>query len=165
VGKYYTVSGKTPQTQGVKADIVVPSRFIHEDIGEEFLEYPLAADKISPAYQDTLPDIVPQSKGWFFRYYLPTIQHKKDSFQQMIPTLKKNSEWRIAHSKNYQFFLKQNGANTVNEEEPDDDLFIEEAHLKNFGSQDLSLDEAVNIVKDMVILETAFDYRFVGKKE
>lgn len=164
VGKYYTVSGKTPQTQGVKADVIVPSRFMHENIGEEFLEYPLAADKVAAEYEDTLSDIVPQNKGWFLRYYLPSLQHKKNNFEQMVPTLKKNSEWRIAHNKNYQFFLKQNGDKTAKVEETDEDL-LGESPLKNYGSADLSLDEAVNVVKDMVILESAFDNRFVGKRE
>ena len=34
VGKYYTVSGHTPQKEGVKADIVVPGRWSKEKIGE-----------------------------------------------------------------------------------------------------------------------------------
>ncbi|MFA6502583.1 MAG: S41 family peptidase, partial [Parachlamydiales bacterium] len=57
VGKYYTVSGKTTQIEGVKADIVVPSNFSAYKIGERYLQYPLKADKMGDVYNDKLTDI------------------------------------------------------------------------------------------------------------
>lgn len=146
VGKYYTVSGKTPQIQGVKADIVVPSQFYHENIGEEYLENPLKQDVIADEFNDDLQDIAPNLKPWYMHYYLPSIQHKRMVWKEFLPTLKKNSEYRIAHNKNYQMFLK----GTV----------LEQASMgnsnqqSNFGSEDLSMSEAVNILKDMILLET-----------
>lgn len=107
VGKYYTVSGKTPQITGVKSDIIVPSQYNQENIGEEFLEYPLHPDVIQSAFDDKLKDIDPSLKPWYLRYYTPSMQHKKDNWDAMLPVLKKNSEYRLAHNKNFQMFLKK----------------------------------------------------------
>ena len=89
VGKYYTVSGKTPQIQGVKADIVVPSQFAHENMGEEYLDYPLTQDKIPPAFDDNLADIAPNLKPWYMRYYVPTVQHKKVMWDEYAAAVEK----------------------------------------------------------------------------
>ncbi len=156
VGKYYTVSGKTPQIVGVKADIVVPSQYSHEHIGEEYLEYPLKSDKIAPAFNDPLSDIDPNLKPWYLRYYTPTLQHKVDLWDNMIPLLKKNSEYRIAHNKNYQMFLKLiNGEKIVDQSEDavDNEYDVPNQDRKNFGSDDLQMAEGVNIVKDMIYLQ------------
>ena len=66
VGKYYTVSGKTPQIRGVKADIVVPGPYDFEHIGEQYLEYSLPNDTIKPEYKDDLADVDPGLKGLVF---------------------------------------------------------------------------------------------------
>lgn len=145
VGKYYTVSGRTPQIQGVKADIVVPSQFAHENIGERYLDYALQQDIIPPEYQDTLQDITPSLKPWYLHYYIPTLQHKEYRWIQLLPALKKNSSYRIAHNKNYQAFLKGTNA------EEEAAAWKEE---KNFGKDDLQMAEAVNIMKDMIILHS-----------
>jgi carboxyl-terminal processing protease len=41
VGRYYTVSGRSTQVAGVKADVIVPGIYNSMPFGEEFLEYPL----------------------------------------------------------------------------------------------------------------------------
>lgn len=146
VGKYYTVSGKTPQIQGVKADVVVPSQFVHENIGEEYLDYALKADTISPEYDDKLEDINSELKPWYMRYYIPSLQHKKKLWTSLLPMLRKNSAYRIEHNKNYQMFLKgkiskETLSETDNEQE-------------NFGADDLQMAEAVSIMKDMIVLHS-----------
>lgn len=155
IGKYYTVSGKTPQKAGVKADILVPGKLNDEAIGEEYLDS-VNGDTIPPAYQDNLEDITPDIKSWYLKYYLPRIQHKKEVWRNMVPTLKKNSEYRISKSKNYQLFLK--GELPKDKDEEDLSEEEEEATLgkkkKDFGENDLQMDEAVNIIKDMVLLHT-----------
>lgn len=152
VGKYYTVSGKTPQIQGVKADVVVPSQFYHEIIGEEYLDYPLKEDIISDSYNDKLEDVAPNLKPWYMHYYTPSIQHKKVVWKNMLPTLKKNSEYRIAHNKNYQMFLK--GAS------PEEIAAAANGKVNtNFGSDDLQMAEAVNILKDMILLQSQMPSR------
>ena len=137
VGKYYTPSGKTPQIQGVKADIVVKSPFGLEHIGEEYLDYPLSDDTIPPSFDDTLADVEPSQRPWYLRYYLPTLQHPVATWRQMIPTLKERSAKRLQANAVYQHFLKQ-GLNMPPPRWTEDD----------------QMHETVNIVKDMIELET-----------
>lgn len=142
VGKYYTVSGKTPQIQGVKADIIVPSQFVRDNLGEEYLDYPLEQDKIASAYNDSLSDIDQGLKPWYLRYYTPTLQHQTDLWRNMIPILKNNSTYRIAHNKEYQTFL--------NPTEKKGQF----AGRKNSKASDLQMAEAVNVVKDMITIQS-----------
>lgn len=165
VGKYYTVSGNTPQTYGVKADIVVPSQYSHDQIGEEYLDYPLTRDTISSEYQDNLADIQPDTKSWFLKYYLPTLQHKSEFWKSMVSALKKNSEFRIAHNKNYQLFLKKiQGKEDESSAEMDEDELTDSRKPQNFGSGDLQLDETFNIIKDMVHMQSSHSDEFIGKQ-
>lgn len=160
VGKYYTVSGKTPQIQGVKANIVVPGIYSEESIGEKYLEYSLNQDSIPPEYKDDLGDVDPSLKSWYLRYYIPTIQPKRDNWGSILPTLRRNSEYRIAHNKNYQTFLKQlKGYNLADAKQ-----FEGDGSKENYGAEDLQMMEAVNIVKDMIMLHpTAQANTFANK--
>ncbi len=144
VGKYYTVSGKTPQIQGVKADIVVPSQFVHENIGEEFLDNPLKGDTIAAEYNDDLQDITPNLKPWYMHYYMPTLQQKKAFSGNMLTTLKNNSQQRIANNKNYQRFIKGTT--------PEEAAAAWRRPLKG-TLDDLQMAEAVSIMQDMVAIE------------
>lgn len=138
VGKYYTVSGQTPQLQGVKADIVVPSVIGNEEIGEEYLDQPIAPDTIPPSFSDTLADVSPQLKPWYMRYYAPKIEPQKLFWQKHLPTLRKNSADRIMHNRSYQKLLKEG----------------REYQGPHFTENDPQMEEAVNIVKDMIVLES-----------
>lgn len=155
VGKYYTVSGNTPQIQGVKADILVPGPYSEEHIGEQYLEFALPPDKIKAEYNDDLQDVDSSLKPWYLRYYMPTLQKKEDYWRSMLPLLKKNSEYRISHNKNYQAFLRElKGIKEPVTDADESELGALEAGQKNFGAEDLQMAEAVNIVKDMVILQS-----------
>jgi carboxyl-terminal processing protease len=151
VGKYYTVSGRTPQKEGVKADIVVPSHWNREEIGEIYADS-LNADVIPPAYNDSLQDVPPDLRSWYIKYYIPKLQKRTTVWQDFLPTLRKNSEYRIAQNKNYQYFLK----GPVNEEESDseEDWSVTDKKNKTYGEDDLQVQEAVNILKDMIILRS-----------
>lgn len=140
VGKYYTVSGKTPQIQGVKADVLVPSQFVHDTIGEKYLEYSLKPDLIPASFNDSLVDVPSNLKPWYLHYYAPTVQHVDYRWRSMIPELKKSSENRIANNKDYQLFLRGSPINT--------------SPSRRSPVKDLQLTEAVNIAKDMVNLES-----------
>lgn len=154
VGKYYTVSGKTPQIQGVKADILVPSQFSREHIGEEYLDQSFKPDSIPSKYSDKLADIEPGLKSWYMHYYVPTMQHRVENWDAMLPVLKKNSDYRITHNKNYQMFLKMlNGEKIQDEDEAIYGQGSSGVLHKNFGAEDLQMMEAVNIAKDMVYLQ------------
>lgn len=152
VGEYFTVSGKTPQGGGVKADIVVPGPLSHVHLGEEYLDQTLTTeDRIAPTYIDPLKDIDPTLRPWYLRYYVPTVQKKFDGWRDELPTLRKNSQQRIATNKNYQAFLKL--INHKNAESLKEELSEkEESANRNFGSSDLQLIEAYNVLKDMVYL-------------
>jgi len=95
VGKYYTVSGKTPQKVGVITDVVVPSDLIHENIGEVYVDGALGNDHIDPSFQDSLKDLNSATKGWYLRYYLPTLQPSETEWKKMIPDLQVRSEKRL----------------------------------------------------------------------
>ena len=154
IGKYYTVSGKTPQINGVAADVVVPGRLSEENIGEKYLEYALPADQIAPEYKDDLKDIDPGLKEWYLRYYYSTLQPKVDTWRTMLPTLKRNSQYRIENNKNYQAFIKQlKGIKDEKADEHDEEeAAVNEKSHKDFGVNDLQLSETVNILKDMILL-------------
>lgn len=140
IGRYYTVSGQSTQIEGVKSDIVIPSEYNFEEVGEAYLEYPLPQDTVPSAYKDTLSDIDPFARKWFQKYYIPTLQHKETRWDGLLPILRANSIKRVEQNRNYQLFLKE----VKNQIQP-----IEEI---SFGVNDLQMEEAVNIVKDMVFI-------------
>ena len=140
VGRYYTVSGRSTQIEGVQADIVVPTAFSPYNIGERYLEYPLSNDHVPSVYHDQLLDIDGQAKLWFQKNYLPYIQKKESVWHKMLSKLQANSAHRLSHDPNFKLFLKQL------KEEP-----LEEG--QNWGVEDLQMAEAVSIVKDMIMLQ------------
>jgi carboxyl-terminal processing protease len=146
VGRYYTVSGKSTQIEGVKADIVLPTFFSIYNIGERYLEYALKSDRIPSAYHDSLADIDPRYQRWFQQNYLPNLQKKLSVWDQMLPELKTNSAFRLKHDKNYKFFLESLYAQASGQFVP--------TMKQNFGVDDLQMTEAVKILKDMVITQT-----------
>jgi carboxyl-terminal processing protease len=150
IGKYYTVSGKTPQIKGVIADVTVPGKYSNERIGEVYLgSHTLKNDTIDPSFNDKFEDIDSKERPWYLHYYVPSEQHKTDVWKSLIPTLKKNSGYRIGQNKNYQMYLKRLKG------EPDDINPEDETRaVKNFGNDDLQMMEAVNVLKDMIYLES-----------
>lgn len=151
VGKYYTVSGKTPQLEGVKSDIVVPGPLSEERVGEKYLEYSLGGDKIPPEYKDDLSDVEPSLRPWYMRYYIPTLQPRVDEWRALIPVLQQNSAQRILHNKSYQAYLRQLKGLPPEKVDPVDEEFAQQGNVD--FADDFQMDEAVNIVKDMVLLE------------
>lgn len=126
VGRYYTVSGKSTQIEGVKADIHVPTTYAPYNIGERYLDYPLKNDQVAPAYADRLLDVPMHNRNWFAKNYLPYLQKKESQWFQMLATLKANSSYRLEHDPNFKAFLK-----------------------KMESEADLQMEEAVHILHDM----------------
>jgi carboxyl-terminal processing protease len=143
IGRYYTVSGRCPQLEGVKADILVPSHYYKEKIGEQYLMYPLAKDSVDPAFEDKLADLEPKAKDIFTRFYLPSLQKKTNKWRAMLPELSKNSARRIAKSSNYQMFLRQ-----LNGEYKTGEAAFDESQV------DLQMEEAMCVIKDMIQLDS-----------
>lgn len=169
VGNYYTVSGMSPQIRGVPADIKVPGPYSQGNIGEGKLDHSLSATpNIESNYDDSLFDVPPTMRGWYLKYYMPSLQAKKDTWREMLPTLQKNSEYRIAHNKNYQLFLKKIGyaiadnSNSEALEGSDDDIF-ENTRPDDFGIDDLQMAEAINIIQDMILLHSKDRENFIGR--
>lgn len=138
-GRYYTVSGKSPQLVGVKADIIVPGMFSRMEIGEKFSKFPVGTDEIPPNFQDNLSDVPVIHRNHLRKIYNDNMQTIVATYQPYLEILKKNSQERIAQNKNYQNLLK---------EIEKKDGFIESADF--FGQNDLQLIETSNIMKDLI---------------
>ncbi len=145
VGKYYTVSGRSTQIEGVKADIVVPTKYSSFNIGEKYLPYALKNDQVPDAFRDPLLDVDARSRAWLKKNYLPNLQKKFSFWTEVLPILKKNSEYRLSHDKNFLCFLQF----LQNTESP---VAKKWNPSLNFGVEDLQVLEGVGIVKDMILL-------------
>ncbi|KAG6559120.1 Tail-specific protease [Candidatus Rhabdochlamydia oedothoracis] len=148
VGRYYTVSGASTQIEGVKANIVVPTRYFIYDVGERFLQYPLKCDRIPSVYADPLVDINPQQINWFQKHYLPNLQKKVSIWNQMESLLTINSSQRLSRDKNFSLFLD------IKKQEKEGKQNALTAN-RNWGIEDLQMSEALNILKDMALLESS----------
>ena len=138
VGRFYTVSGKSTQIDGVSADIVVPTIFSPYNIGERFLEFPLKNDRLEAVYQDPLSDVDMKHKKWLQRNYLPYIQKQDVRWSNMIPLLRANSSHRLSTNTNFKAFLKLSETGFSGK--------------RDWGEEDLQMAEAVNIIKDAIHL-------------
>ena len=141
-GRYYTVSGKTPQLTGVYSDIVVPGPLSEAEIGERFAKWPLENDYIRSNFDDDLSDIPYLQRDKIRKLYHFDLQDKIDTYMPYLEKLKENSKFRIDNSLNYQNLLKE--IKKKDESDPD--------HAENFGQNDLQLEEANNLMKDLIIM-------------
>lgn len=141
VGRYYSPSGKSTQLEGVKSDIVIPSRYAEDDLGERFLEYALPADQYENVLNDNLGDLDVNIRPWFQKYYLPHLQKTEFTWKELLPQLARNSQERLEKNKNFEIFIQH--LKKANKQD------------RSFGSNDLQMEETVNIVKDMILLKTS----------
>lgn len=142
-GRYYTVSGKTPQLVGVTSDVMIPGSFSQSEIGEKFAKYPLEEDQISPHFDDDLSDLPLMQRTRIAVLYKNDIQKKLDLYAPYVQKLNTNVQYRIDHNKDYQAFLK---------EVKNQDFDWDEEKPSEFGKNDLQLTEAMNVMKDLIIL-------------
>jgi len=140
-GRYYTVSGKSPQLVGVRSDIIVSGPFSKMKIGEEFSKYPLANETIASNFHDDLSDIPPFHRFRFGRSYKENLQPILTSYHKYLPLLKKNSEERIEANPTYKKFLRE-----IEDEDAAFEIF------ETFNTSDLQLQEGLNILKDLLFL-------------
>lgn len=139
VGKYYTASGRSAQIEGIKADILVPTELANYNIGERFLEYPLPNDRIPAFYTELDVD----DKSWLQQNYVHGLRVPAHSWQKYLSYLSKNSHQRTHNDKNFSSFLKylESGQG------------VKGKKVNTWGNADLQLLEAVNILKDMILLQ------------
>lgn len=141
-GRYYTVSGKTPQLTGVYSDIIVPGPLSEMEIGESFAKYPLENDYIKANFDDDLSDVPYLQRDKVRRLYHFNLQDKLDTYMPYLEKLKDNSKMRQENSPNYQNLMKE--IKKKDESDPD--------HAENFGQNDLQLEEANNLMKDLLMI-------------
>lgn len=146
VGRYYTVSGRSTQIEGVKTDIIVPSVCNPFHIGEKYLPYALKNDQVMPAYIDPLLDVDGHKKEWMQRHYLPTVQKRLSLWTEMLPALRENSIRRLQRDVDFQSFLlwAQEEASSLEQVDLQSDFL---------GQRDFQLKEAIEIVKEMSALQ------------
>lgn len=142
-GRYYTVSGKTPQLTGVVSDIPVPGILSESEIGEKFSKHPLENDQIEPNFDDDLSDIPFTQREKIRLLYKFNLQKKLETYGPYATKLKSNSKLRIENNKDYQKFLKEIKLHDRGD--------VEETE-EQVGKQDLQLTEAFSIMKDLIIL-------------
>lgn len=147
VGRYYTISGRSTQIEGVKADIVVQTEFAPYKIGEKFLEYPLSSDNL-----DFEAAFAEKSQYRNFqKKYQTLFQVEETEWKKMLPALKANSKKRLAKDSNYQAFLRK-----IKAQESGERLQIKKkrsAREFDYGVEDIQVKESVNIIKDMIYIK------------
>ena len=147
VGRYYTVSGRSTQIEGVKADIVVPTIFSSYKIGERYLEYPLSCDQVPAAFVDPLSDIDYKNRSWFQKNYLPNVHQADRKWTDQLPILQAKSRKRLRNNENFSLFIsaqeKLRGSPSR--------AFRRIANPP-WGDEDLQKNEAICIIKDMIDL-------------
>ena len=104
-GRYYTVSGKSPQLIGLNPHIVIPGPLSESDYGEEFSIYPLSEDSILPHFKDDLSDIPILYRAKMYYFYGKKPHKINNQFFQFLSQLKKNSLDRILQDVDYQELL------------------------------------------------------------
>lgn len=139
-GRYYTVSGKTPQLIGVIPNIEVPGNTCESEIGEKYGKYPLEQDLIKASFEED-PENIPLN-GKQKKHYFENHQERLNIYPPYMDTLTKNSQERLANSQNYCSFMKEVKKKESSETE----------NMENFGQNDLQLIETYSIMKDLVLL-------------
>lgn len=146
-GRYYTVSGRTPQLTGVPSDIRVPGALSESELGEKLSKYPLENDNINPNYDDDLSDIPASQRDKIRMLYKFNLQPKLTFYDRFLPQLAKNAAQRIENNKLYQEFLtglkKDKEGKDIEKDE-------EESSDNDFTKADFQLTETYNIVKDLL---------------
>jgi carboxyl-terminal processing protease len=144
-GRYYTVSGQTPQLVGVQSDIVVDGPLSMSDIGEKYTKNPLPSDQISPSYDDKLEDVPLFQREKLRLLYRFNLQTKLSTYQPYLERLQQNSAYRLEHNKDYQVFLSELKKRKDR---------VEGEEAEHFGQEDFQLTEAISIMKDLIFMSS-----------
>lgn len=141
-GRYYTVSGKSPQLTGVLSDVILSGPVSESDVGESFAKYPLSNEAIKPNFDDDLSDVPYLQRGKIKRMYKFGLQEKMSTYQPYLDQLRVNASSRVLQSCNYQNFIKE-----IQKKEDADPESAE-----NFGCNDLQLEHAYHLMKDLIFM-------------
>jgi carboxyl-terminal processing protease len=141
-GRYYTVSGKTPQLVGVQSDVVVPGLLSFAEIGEMYSKFPLSSDIIASHFEDSFEDVPLFQRALLQKLYSFGHQVPLERWTSCIPELRRRSAARLSSNADYQKFIK-----TVKEGQTD---YIAESSLDS--ARDFQLEEAQAVMNDLVVL-------------
>ena len=141
VGAYYTLSGESTQFNGVRSDCFVPTIWEIMQIGERYLPYALPPETL---FQDhIIQKMQPELKN-----YLSAFKNRELTASiRMLPQISANSLRRIRLDSEYRHFLSALQKARTNKE-----AFYQ---LQKIAfSEDLQMNEAVNIVRDMILINS-----------
>jgi carboxyl-terminal processing protease len=153
-GRYYTVSGKSPQLVGVQSDVYVPGLLCFAEVGEQFTRFPLTEDLIPPNFEDSFSDVSFFQRRLLSHLYEIDPQVKTDTWTRLIPQLQKNSSARINQNEGYQRLIDR----------------AQKMHLESSPSEDADkdvdyqLEETWNILKDLIKLSSEQKEQLASKK-
>lgn len=145
-GRYYTVSGKTPQLIGVLANVPIPGPYSEMDVGEKFLKYPLENHTIPANFDDQLLDIPAMQRQAVRMLYQYHSEPKSERYLQWLDKLKSNSQLRIQENKRYKAFLEE-----LKKKSPDSEEDVGDVLTRS----DFSLEEAVHVLQDLILFDQA----------
>jgi carboxyl-terminal processing protease len=140
-GAYYTVGGGSPQMVGVKASIEIPGIYSKLEIGEKYTKYPLSNDSIPPQFDDDLSDVNALYRLRLKKLLGGNIQKRSNALEKETPVLAKNSAARIKNNKNYLNFIQSM-----------DEMDKYELDFSKVGQNDLQLEEATNVLKELIAM-------------
>lgn len=138
VGRYYTVSGKSTQIDGVKADIVVPTPYSRYQIGERYRRYPLLPEHLLQKHN------VREDVQKIFHSYQ---ERRNLALKRYLPRLQQNSRFRLTHDQNFVAFRQALETQSAKNRRG--------LLMRQHGQDDLQMKEAVAIIKDLLLMQTS----------
>ena len=170
---FYRINGGSTQLEGVKSDLVFPNRYSYIDIGEKDLENPLSWNKIDPARYDNSEKIfnnsqvILNSKNRISRneYFSIIDQHAKlvkskqddkiisleySSYKDELENTKlQNDKLKIIEEFSSPYLFEWNEINFNSNNAYDDDMKEKRDRWIESLKNDIYVDEAMNILKDI----------------
>jgi carboxyl-terminal processing protease len=84
--KFYRVNGSSTQLEGVKSDVVLPSRYSYMELGEKDEDFPLPYDEIKPADYD-------KYQGYLNLADAITASQKRVAANETFDLIDQNAKW------------------------------------------------------------------------
>ncbi len=152
IGMFFTAGGYSTQHRGVDADVVLPSIFSNEDIGEKTYDYSLPPKKLASFISSDA-----------FVHYGPSKWQIID--KKMVASLQLASKIRVEKSKKFKEIIDEikkskergkvlNLAEIMKEksEKKDSDKILSKEEKQKKYFQRADIDEALNIALDLILL-------------
>lgn len=111
-GIYYTVSGKSPQLDGITPDISINWTDPELEVGERFGKFPLDGGQIEPNFEDDLADVPIMQRSRIRALYRLGREKPKKELKRHLARLKANSQKRLSQNTYYNNCLTNRDAPT-----------------------------------------------------